>query len=65
MTLLFLERLNYLSIDLPVIDFPSFDKNLQIAKYSKIFSQKFQGFVLMLVELIDAKGIDVAQPMWP
>ena len=28
-----------------------------------IFSQKFHGLVLGLLELIDAKGIDVAQPM--
>ena len=27
-----------------------------------IFSQKFHGWVLWLVELIDAKGIGVAQP---
>jgi hypothetical protein len=25
---------------------------------------KFYGLVLELVELIDAKGIDVAQPIW-
>ena len=30
-----------------------------------IFFQKFHGLVLGLVELIDAKGIDVAQPIWP
>ena len=30
----------------------------------KIFLQKFRRLVLGLVELIDAKGIDVAQPMW-
>jgi hypothetical protein len=30
-----------------------------------IFSQKLHGLVLGLVELIDAKGIDVAQPIWP
>ena len=30
-----------------------------------IFFQKFHGLVLGLVRLIDAKGIDVAQPMWP
>ena len=30
----------------------------------KIFSRKFQGLVLGLVVLIDAKGIDVAQPRW-
>ena len=28
------------------------------------FLRKFQGLVLGLVELIDAKGIDVAQPIW-
>jgi hypothetical protein len=30
-----------------------------------IFFQKFHGLVLGLVELIDGKGIDVAQPIWP
>ena len=30
----------------------------------KIFSRKFQGLGLGLVGLIDAKGIDVAQPIW-
>jgi hypothetical protein len=30
-----------------------------------IFFQKFHGLVLGLVELIDAKDIDVAQPIWP
>ena len=30
-----------------------------------IFFQKFHGLVLLLAELIDAKGIDVAQPIWP
>jgi hypothetical protein len=30
----------------------------------KIFLRKFHGLVLGLVELIDAKGIDVAQPIW-
>jgi hypothetical protein len=30
-----------------------------------IFFQKFHGLVLGLVELIDAKGIDVALPIWP
>ena len=30
-----------------------------------IFFQKFHGLVLGLVGLIDAKGIDVAQPTWP
>jgi hypothetical protein len=29
-----------------------------------IFLRKFHGLVLGLVELIDAKGIDVAQPIW-
>ena len=28
-------------------------------------SRKFHGLVLGLVELIDAKGIDLAQPIWP
>ena len=30
---------------------------------SQYFFQKFHGLVLGLVELFDAKGIDVAQPM--
>ena len=30
----------------------------------KTFSQKFQGLVLGLVGLIDAQGINVAQPIW-
>ena len=30
----------------------------------EIFSRKFLGLVLGLVELIDAKGIDFAQPIW-
>ena len=30
-----------------------------------IFFQKFHGLVLGLVELNDAKGIDVSQPIWP
>jgi hypothetical protein len=30
-----------------------------------IFFQKFHGLVLGLVGLIDAKGIDVAQSIWP
>ena len=30
-----------------------------------IFFQKFHGWVLGLVELIDAKGSNVAQPIWP
>ena len=29
-----------------------------------ILLQKFHGLVLGLVELIDAKGIGVAQPIW-
>ena len=29
-----------------------------------IFLWKFYGLVLGLIELIDAKGIDVAQPIW-
>ena len=29
-----------------------------------IFLKKFHGLVLGLVGLIDAKGIDVAQPIW-
>ena len=29
-----------------------------------IFSQEFHGLVLGLVELIDAKGIGVVQPIW-
>ena len=29
------------------------------------FQPKFYGLVLGLVGLIDAKGIDVAQPIWP
>ena len=32
---------------------------------SQYFFQKFHGLVLGLVGLIDAKGIDVAQPIWP
>ena len=31
---------------------------------SQYILQKFHGLVLWLVELIDAKGIDVAQPIW-
>jgi hypothetical protein len=30
-----------------------------------IFTQKFHGLVLGLVGLIDAKGIDMAQRIWP
>ena len=29
------------------------------------FSPKFHGLVLGLVELVDAKGIDFAQAIWP
>jgi hypothetical protein len=29
------------------------------------FLPKFHGFVLGLVELIDANGINVTQPIWP
>jgi hypothetical protein len=29
-----------------------------------IFSRKFHGLVLGLVEFIDVKGIGVAQPIW-
>ena len=32
---------------------------------AKQFLPKFHGLVLRLVGLIDAKGIDVAQPIWP
>ena len=32
---------------------------------SQFFPQKFQRLVLGLVELLYAKGIDVAQPIWP
>ena len=44
-------------------------KNSKMAEFSKspilkIFLWKFHGLVLGLVELIDAKGIDVAQPVW-
>ena len=30
-----------------------------------IFFQKFYGLLYKLVEMIYAKGIDVAQPIWP
>ena len=30
-----------------------------------IFLRKFHGAVLGFVEFIDAKGIDIAQPIWP
>ena len=30
-----------------------------------IFFQKFYGLLYKLVEMIFAKGIDVAQPIWP
>jgi hypothetical protein len=41
-------------------------KNLRFSKppILKKISRKFQGLVLALVGLIDAKGIDVAQPIW-
>ena len=52
-----------------------FEKKIKMADSKKphfpappilnIFSQKFHGLVLWLVELIDAKGIGVAQPIWP
>ena len=32
---------------------------------SQYFFQKFHGLVLGLEGLIDAKGIDAAQPIWP
>ena len=32
---------------------------------NNIFLQKFHGAVLGLVEFIDAKGIGMAQPIWP
>ena len=35
------------------------------SKIFKKFSQKFHGLVLGLVGLNDAKGIDVAHPVWP
>ena len=31
----------------------------------KFFLLKFHGLVLGLLGLIDAKGIDLAQPIWP
>ena len=40
---------------------PSFSKSPNL----DIFSGKIHGLVLGLVELIDAKSIDEAQPMWP
>ena len=41
-------------------------KKLRFSKLPilKIFSRKFHGLVLGLVELIDAKGIDVVQLIW-
>jgi hypothetical protein len=39
--------------------------SVSIPPILNIFFQKFHGLVLGLVELIDAKGIDVAQPIWP
>jgi hypothetical protein len=35
------------------------------ADLPKFFLQKFHELVLGLVELIDVKGIDVAQSIWP
>ena len=43
------------------------DSNEQSFSKSSILKKilrKFPGLVLGLVELIDAKGIDVAQPIW-
>ena len=40
-------------------------KKLSTPPILKLFSRKFQGLVLGLVGLIDAKGIKVAQPIWP
>ena len=40
---------------------PSFSKSPIL----NIFLWKFHGLVLGLVGLIDAKGIDLAQPIWP
>ena len=42
---------------------------LKKLRFSKVpilnmFSRKLQGLVLGLVELINVKGIDVAQPIW-
>ena len=39
-------------------------KKLSTPPILKQILRKFQGLVLGLVELIDAKGIDVAQPIW-
>ena len=38
-------------------------RNFQNCQFSILFSWKFQGLVLGLVGLIDAKGIDVVQPV--
>ena len=38
--------------------------SFSISANSQFFFQKFHGLVLGLVGLIDAKGIDVAQPIW-
>ena len=42
-------------------------KTPHFAKQSilNIFFPNLAGWVLGLVELIDAKGIDLAQPVWP
>ena len=39
--------------------------SLSIPPILKNVFQKFHGWVLGLAGLIDAKGIDVAQPIWP
>ena len=51
-----------------------FEKKIKMANSKKLsfstlpkaeqFPPKFHGLVLGLVGLIDAKGIDVAQPIW-
>ena len=46
-----------------------FEKKIRNGRFSKspilnIFFRKFYGLVFGLVGLIDAKGIDVAQPIW-
>ena len=52
-----------------------FEKKFKMANSKKLsfstspkaeqFLPKFHGLVLGLVGLIDAKGIDLAQPIWP
>ena len=44
----------------PIFQNGRFSKSLIL----EIFLRKFHRLVLGLVELIDAKGIDVAQPIW-